>query len=108
MVSMETTEKKSPRAIIQEDLLAFLSENDLAQVYGAIEGTGKSTAGKPYRSLTFCRARVLDGSIEIYGPKFIVVSYQTAYRHLPHQDRKVFTSVEETKRFLKETFVTFR
>jgi hypothetical protein len=41
--------------------------------YGVLQGEHKSKAGKPYKSVTFGRARTLDCSVEIYNRGFIIV-----------------------------------
>ena len=51
-----------------------------------------------------CRARTLDGQVNVFGSKFIQVSWKTANRSLPAEGSEVFRSLEEAKTFIKETF----
>jgi hypothetical protein len=81
-----------------EDFVAF---NDLVEVYN---GSGVSK-DKKYRYVLFSKARTLDGEIRIYGPKFIGIKWQTAYRALPQNGWKVLRSVEDAKKFLDLAFV---
>jgi len=91
----------SQREDILRELVDVLHEKGLGEVYGIIEGISPDNK---YRSATFCQARVTDGEVRVYGPKFIQVTWQTANRSLPHKGSEVFKSVEEAKTFIKETF----
>ena len=91
----------SKREEIVEEFVGLLHEKGLDEVYGINTGID---ASKKYRYATFCRARTLDGQVNVYGPKFIQVTWQTANRSLPHKGSEVFKSVEEAKTFIKETF----
>ena len=90
----------SEREELMGRIVEFCGANGLNEVYGIIE----ANVGK-YRSLTICKARILDGEIKIYSPKFIQVKWQTAIRALPERDSKVFTSAEHTIAFLKAAFI---
>jgi hypothetical protein len=50
--------------------------------------------GQKVRTLTFCRARTLDGTIKIYSPTFFTV-YTSRVRQT-----QVFRSVEELEQYL--------
>lgn len=90
----------TPREAVQVDLRDFLIDDlKLTDSYGVIESENKK-----YRGLTFCKAAVLDGVIEIYGPKFILVRWTTSIRRMPYRGSEKFESVEATKEFLKENF----
>ena len=91
----------SIREQITEQISDFVFCNSLATVYS---GTDLSS-DKRYRYVLISKQRVLDGEIRIYGPKFIYVSYQTAYRGLPGKDVRVFTSVDDALNFLQLAFV---
>lgn len=77
-------------------------DNRMSEVYGCIEGISKD---KKYRYSTFCHARTLDGEVRVYGPKYIMVRWQTAYRNLPHEDTLVFDSADNAVKFLRLAFV---
>jgi hypothetical protein len=91
----------SVREDIMRQIASYIERNGLASVYS---GYGLSK-DKKYRYILISKPRVLDGEIRIYGPKFILISYQTAYRELPHNDRRVFTSAEDMLNFLQWAFV---
>lgn len=91
----------SKREDILRELVDVLSEKGLGEVYGIIEGI---SSDNKYRSATFCQARVTDGEVRVYGPKFIQVKWTTANRSLPHQGSEIFNSVEDATNFIKNTF----
>jgi len=91
----------SVREDIMRQIASFVERNYLSSVYS---GYGLSK-DKKYRYILISKPRVLDGEIRIYGPKFILFSYQTAYRSLPHNDRRVFTSAQDMLNFLQLAFV---
>lgn len=74
-----------------EDLMEFLCENNLDQVYGVQHFP--ASKNKKYHTILFCRARTLDGSIHFYSNKSIQV---IANRH-----SKVFNSIDECKEYIK-------
>jgi len=90
------------RTQIVDRFQTFLNTYELNEAYGVIRTGGES--GK-FEELTFCKARVLDGTVKVYGPKFILVKYNTAYRTLPQNDHAVFTSEADAFKFLKAAFV---
>lgn len=94
----------SAREQIQDRLVAFAKANHLAEVYGGDYGLGP---GNKYRYVLMAKARTLDLAVNIYGPKFIQVKYQTMYHNVPHRDSVVFENVENVERFLKLAFVEF-
>ena len=93
----------SKREDIMLQVSDFIEEKHLARVYS---GCGLSD-NKKYRYVLFSLPRNLDGEVRIYGPKFILVRYQTRYGSLPHQDNRVFTSVQDAIQFLQLAFVDF-
>lgn len=95
----------SPRESVQEELNDTLVCLGLNDVYGIIRGKDTDKKGKSYRSLTFCKAKILDGSIHIYSPRFILVKWQTAIRRLPHKGQEVFRDVTSAKRWFQENFI---
>jgi hypothetical protein len=90
----------SQRSELAREIAAFVADNGLAQVYG-----GDSEAKGRYYSILFSKCRTLDGVIHFYGPKFILVKYQTAFRDLPRNDSRVFTSIKNALDFLRLAFV---
>lgn len=91
----------SIREDIMREIQSYVERNYLSSVYG---GSGLSK-DKRYRYILISKPRVLDGEIRIYGPKFILINYQTAYRSLPHNDRRVFTSAQDMLKFIQWAFV---
>jgi len=89
----------SRREEIQEELATFLQEAGLGEVYGVIAGNH----GK-YRSLTFCRARHLDGEIRIYSEKYFYVTWQSTASPF-HRANLVFRSIDEVKQHITELFL---
>jgi hypothetical protein len=80
----------------------FLNDIGLNEVYGVIvkpEGRVKT--------LTFCKARILDASVNIYGMNFIQVKWQTGIRALAHEDARVFTTEANAMAFIRAAFVDF-
>jgi hypothetical protein len=94
----------SKRQELMKEILSFVERNYLASVYG---GCGLSE-DKKYRYVLISKPRVLDGQIRIYGPKFLLLEYQTRYGSLPHNDRRVFTSPENLIQFLQLAFVDYK
>lgn len=87
----------SQRREIQDTLADWCRDNNLDQVYGVITGKRVNDSGRSIREVTFCAARTLDGSIEIYGPKFILIRSSRTQDH-------VARSLEEALEYMKENF----
>lgn len=94
----------SPRSLAFSAIKDFLHDPDnrLNEVMGCLEGISRD---KRYRYITFSHARTLDGEVRVYGPKYIMIRWQTAYRNLPHEDTLVFDSVDNALDFLRLAFV---
>jgi hypothetical protein len=92
----------SVREKLSMDMINFLNENGLNEVYGVIEGYGEN---KKYRCLTFCKARVLDGEIRIYGENCVMVKWETAFRDMSHRGMERFGSLQDAKYFISKNFV---
>ena len=92
----------SARTEIAEKFKEFFADNGLNEVYGVLEGYGTN---KRFRYLTFCRARTVDGEINIYGPKFIVLKWQTSYHNVGRETQLKVDSVEKALKFLDTAFV---
>ncbi len=82
----------------------LLHELELDEVYGITEGTHKASSGKSAPSLTFCKARILDGLVAVWSPTFIQAKWQTAIRDLPHRHSQVFKSFAEFEVAMREYF----
>jgi hypothetical protein len=82
----------------------ILNELHLNEVYGIIQGEGESKSGRKFKSLTFCKARILDGSVAVYSPTFLLVTWQTAIRDMPHRGSQVCKSLDELRSFLNDSF----
>jgi hypothetical protein len=90
----------SARSDLQDRLEGFLNDNGLNEVYGVLGG-GEATKlanGKMVRTLSFCKARTLDGEVMIWGPRYIVVTSNRT-------GTDIFDSVEAVEAFLMARFV---
>lgn len=92
----------SPREQVALDLLDVVKFGGMDEVYGANIDKQTDAKGKSYWSVTFCKARVLDGVIKIYSPRFIMVKWQTAFRDLPSKGQQIFKSDWDAKQFLHQ------
>lgn len=81
-------------------LLTFLQETSTAP-YGVLESTGTSKNMRPYKRITFGKARLLDASIDFYGPKFLLFRNSLGASMLKEAPGTVFTSVESMIERLK-------
>lgn len=61
-------------------------------------------SGQKYTVL-FSMPAILDGAVNVFGPKFIQITYQTQFRDLPNRDNRVFESEKDAFNFLFEAFV---
>lgn len=92
----------SPREDVAQELADTCMFGGLNEVYGVQKG--RSADNKCW-TILFCKARILDGSISVYSPKFIIVKWQTQYRDMPHKGSEKFTSVSDAKQFIQRMFV---
>jgi len=90
----------SLREEVAQNLLDTCVCGGLDQVYGANKSRATDAKGKAYWSVSFCRARILDGEIKVYAENFIVISWQTAIRDLPSTGKQRFHSETAAKEFL--------
>jgi hypothetical protein len=91
----------SPRHAVVLELSDTLLCAGLNEVYGIVRSKGKNKNGKEYRSITFCRARTLDGVIEVYSPYFIIVKWLRG----GVRGHEKFTGAEDVKRFIIKEFM---
>lgn len=94
----------SPREQVAQNIADTCVFGGLNDSYGVMKEKETSN-GKTYWSVTFCKARILDGVIRVYSPKFIMVKWMTAIRTLPHRGQEVFHSEEAVKTFLIKSFI---
>lgn len=98
-------EMMSPREEVAQALAETCIFGALNDSYGVDKTKVTDKKGKTYWSVTFCKARVLDGVIQVYSPRFILVKWQTTFGHLPHRGQKIFKSEHEAKDFICRNFV---
>lgn len=94
---------KSERHKLADRFAEFIIKNGLTQPYGG--DVTLSLKGRPHYCVLFCYPRTLDGQIAVYSHNFIVIQYQTGYRNLPSDDRRVYTSEADAMKFLDLAFV---
>ena len=85
----------SPREQVALNLADTCVCADLNQSYGVAVTKATDQKGKSYWSVTFAKARTLDGIIRVYSERFIQVKWQGANR-----GSEVFRTEYEAKRFL--------
>jgi hypothetical protein len=90
----------SAREDLAQRIADVIVQHRLTSPYGG----DVNKAGNHY-SVLFSTPRVLDGVVNVYGPKFIQVTYQTQYRDLPNRDNRVFESEQATVEFIEAAFV---
>ena len=95
----------SPRQQVALNLADTCVMGGLNDSYGVNVSKSQDAKGKEYWSVTFAKARTLDGNIRVYSPTFILIEWQTADRSLPAKGREVFRSEDEAKSFLQRTFI---
>jgi len=82
-------------AQIQQAVYEWAQAQNFTAPYGILLSDGTSKNGKPYKSVTFGRARTLDANVNIYNRNFMTVETN---RH----GRVVVKSYDELMAFLKE------
>lgn len=94
---------KSRRAEVAVRIAEAVAEMGLNEVYagGTFEPSGP---GHNYYTVLFCKARILDGSVRVYGRTAITVRWQTAIRDLPRNGQVFCRSAEEAIGVLREQF----
>lgn len=93
----------SVRSDLADRIADQLKEVGLNDAYGVNVGQSH-VKGKPY-VISFCKARVLDGQVTMYGPKFVLVKWLTAFRDTSASGQEKFDSVDDAMNFIKKTFV---
>lgn len=64
----------SPRQKIAAQLLVLCLEDNLNNSYGASTEKAKDRGGLEHWSILFYKDRVLDGVIQVYRPRFILIA----------------------------------
>lgn len=92
----------SVREDIQNRILTYVHERGVFSApYGILDGKHTNAKGRSYRSVTFGKARTLDATVNIYGPKYLQFQFSgSLYDHGAHRDSIIFTSVEDLIAFL--------
>ena len=93
----------SPREQVAHNLADTCICGGLNDAFGV--QVSKTEADKSYWGVTFCKARILDGEIRVYSPRFILVKWQTTIRDLPAKGNSRFNSEYEAKSFIVSKFV---
>lgn len=97
-------ETMSPRQEVAQNLADTCVFGGLNDSYG-VSVTKSEEKGKTFWSVTFAKARILDGVIKVYSPKFILVKWRAAICDLPAHGQEVFRSEADAKSFLIRQFV---
>lgn len=98
------TKPPSERQLLCERIAEFLRTNDLCTPYGGDVSLFKGQ-GRPRYTVAFSKPRILDGTVEVYSPTYVLVRWITAVRALPHADGYVFESEQTAQDFLRLAFV---
>lgn len=95
----------SPRQQVAQNLADTCVFGGLNDSYGVNIAKSKSASGKEYWGVTFAKAAILDGLIEIYSPNFIVVVWATGFRDMAAKGRELFKSEAAAKTFITKNFI---
>ena len=90
----------SERREIAERLAQHISINGLTTPYGGdvIKNGNKYT-------ILFSKPAVLDGAINVYGDRFIQITFQTQFRDLPNRASYVYENESNALAFMLNAFV---
>jgi len=92
----------SPRQDVAQELVETIMFGGLDEVCGCNMSKETDNKGKSYYSVSFCKARNLDGVVKVYSPKFVLVKWQTQYRDMSPKGQEVFKNVWDAKSFLQK------
>lgn len=90
----------SARRELAQRIADFIRDNGMTTPYG-----GDVSLQKNYYNVLFSKAAVLDGAVDVWGDKFIQITYETQYRAMPHRGFPVFESEKAAIDFLNKAFV---
>lgn len=99
----------SAREQVARNIADTCTFGNLNDSYGVSVEKTADQKGKSYWSVTFVKARTLDGVIKVYSPSFILISWQGACASaagLPFKGRQVCKSEADAKAFLINHFVS--
>jgi hypothetical protein len=75
------------RDAVAEEIYQYCQRRDFNAPYGILMGNHTNKTGKKFIEITFGRARTLDATVSVYGPKFILIKtsrgHSDIYRSLP-------------------------
>lgn len=92
----------SPREQVADNLAETCIFGGLNDSYGVSKARGTDKKGKSYWSVTFAKARVLDGVLHVYSPNFILIKWQGMG---DSKTLQVFRSEQAAKDFIIRKFV---
>jgi len=90
----------SPREELAHELADTCTFGGLDESYGVMVSKQEDPKGKEYWSVTFAKARYLDGVIKVYSPTFVLVKWQGM-----GGGSEVLRSGHAAKQFLTNNFV---
>jgi len=94
----------SPRQQVAINLADTVIFGGLTNPFGGTV-TKAEANGKAFWEVSYSRPAILDGSIRVYSPNFILVSWQTSIRAMVAKGSQVFKSEHAAKEFLIDKFV---
>lgn len=97
----------SERETVAQALADTCVFGGLNDSYGVNVSRGEAR-GRNFWSVTFARARYLDGEIRVYSPGFIQIRWMGALaagRGLPFEGHEVVRSEADAKKFLTDHFI---
>lgn len=90
----------SARQDLAQRFADFVISNQMTNPFG-----GDVIKSGNHYTVLFSKPAVLDGVVNVYGPKFIQVTYATQYRAMPHRASPVFESESAAFDFINKAFV---
>ncbi len=85
----------------------FINNHNLNNPYGGDVSLLPTPRGGKYYSVLFSKPCNLDGTLEVYSLNYVRVTYKTRYHSLPHEDSRIFTSLDNALQFLYLAFVKY-
>lgn len=104
MYTVGMTDAVSPRQQIAINLADTVIFGELTNPYGGTVAKA-SANGKDFWEVSYSKPKILDGSIRVYGPGFILVTWQTAIRDMVPKGSQAFKSEHAAKEFLIDKFI---
>lgn len=93
----------SEREQIQERIYQWLlASNAFDAPYGVLKG--HSTNGRA-RQVTFGRSNILDATVDVYGPRFMLLRWRAAIRKLPSDGQLKFADATAMLNWIKENMI---